>query len=382
MRKEKRIFELLNEAAKQEQLETEQMDVFEKERILKTVTGIKQDRKRKIQLKWAFAIVALFFIGSLNPIRSTVQAAVQSFLDTFQLTLKDIFEVEDAPANATISIGQTANFGEVTMKLEDMAFIDDTLYTVYLVDLPDDEDFPFPKGFDDEDLLYLSGFDEQTLTINDSIVERVSTDIGHIIDEERNIYSSLQMITLSDVSIKNSKLSFEFYFNKMFYIIVEKPNYYVRKKSQNEPPEPLFFDGEASFTVNTTLRELTANTKIYDIRKTILVESENYTIHQMVTHPILSYIQLSLPEYQLIEFIGVNEEGKKVVFEGGSTIVSGESAEQRVQFNAEESEITNQELLESEWIEVQFYSAGLPEGEATFVPYGEPFRIDLKNPED
>lgn len=364
MKNENKLYELLNKT-KTDFWEYDEVEVsgIEKQRLIEHVLKKKQPARRSNRTVLLLtATVMLLFAGSRTPWGQSVQAAANSFLESIQYSLADVFGVDiDETPDAALSVGQMATIGDAEVKLEDLLAFEDHLLLNVLVDLKEDIDEQ-----------RMTSFSSIEIYLNGELLHRGGApSSGGILDEANNIHQQRIRIPLNEGFVLPEKVNLQIRLQDVgFY----QPGY--------TGTVPLSIAGTADFTVETTAAELTKYTNVYALDYHVSVGELDYQVSQLSLHPIISYLTLYSPngeqDYQVMAFRGVNEEGKLVVFEPHGYSTTEDEWKGTMKFSEELSEITTQELNDSEWIELQLHSAGHPQGEAHFQVYGEPFRIQLK----
>lgn len=368
MKNENDIYKLLNET-KTNFFEYEEIDISynEKQKLLNSVMKSQKTKQRtkkcnKRPLILTFAAILVILWGSQTSFGKSVQAAASSLLENIQYTLSQVFKSENnESSNASISVNQVASFGDAEIKIEDLLFFEGELLVNVLVDLAE----PMEEQ-------RMASFSKIAVLIDGELLPSENhTEASVIIDERNNISQSTLVVPLSEEILSSDLFTLEIHLQDIHVFHPGKPTDF-----------PIYIEGEANFSIETTMGSLTEYTDVVEIKQDISVGELDYHIKKLTIHPILSFIELSSPDkeqkYQLMEFRGVNEEGKSLVFLPRSYQTTIDSWKGIMMLSEEDSEITAKELADSEWIELQLYSAGHPEGEAHYQSYGEPFVIEIK----
>lgn len=364
MKNENNLYKLLNET-KTDFSEYDDVHVsgIEKQHLIDQVLKHKQTaRKNRRKVLILAASVFVLFLSSQTTWGQSVQAVAKSFLENIQYSIAQVFGVNDeTPPDSVLSIGQTAHIGEAEVKIEDLLAFDDHLLLNVLLDL----DTPITEQ-------RAIGVRDIVIHLNGTLLYQGSPSFsGKVIDETNNISHRLLRIPLQKDFILPDVISLEVQLNDIHII-----------RPGQTTTTPQYITGTADFSVETTAEELTKYTHFYTLDQEIMVEELRYHVSQLSLHPIVSYLTLHSPdkdqEYQVMEFRGFNEAGKQVVFEPFGYQTTDSEWIGKMKFSEEDSEITTQELYDSEWIELQLYSAGHPIGEAVHRSYGEAFQIQMK----
>lgn len=336
---------------------------------LKKQTALRKKPKLfKKSIGWIVAsAVLLLMLFSQTGVGKTVQAATSSLLQDLRYSIsRALGHKESVSPDTTVTFNQTALFGDTEVKVEDLLLFDHKLILNILIDsaLPIEEEL-------------ITGFENFSIFVNGNEIDTgqwVGT--GEWINAEENVQSKLYTLD----GIEEIQLSDE------ITIQIEAENLSVAKNSPDieDISSMSTIEGKATYQIKTSKTELTKHTQKYDIFQEVSTKDYDYTVTSLYTHPIYSFINVHtqdwIEDYQLLELRGVNEQGQTIIFTPYTYTQSQNDSNTTFAFSEERSDLTSEQLSNAEFLELQFYSAGHPEGtEATYLPYGDPIMIDLIN---
>lgn len=380
MNKDK-IYQKMNELkVNAESFESVEISQDEKDRLfdsLKNQVETEKDTTPKVQpLLITFAVLFLLFIGSETQIGQRVQATASSIIENIQYSLNQALGNVDSDATETaLSFNQTARIGDAEISIKEMIAFDHRIVFNVLLDL----DGPAEEQ-------YFGGISDFEIKVNGESLNMLGlTGMIELYDEEENIHSIIYSTELTqDISLED---------NMTIEIILQDIHYY-NPQNFTESQEPIpTIEGVAHFSVDTTIEELTEHTQIYEIDHFVSVGEYDYQIEALYVHPLINYIEIfsenwreeivsenwGADMFQLIEIRGLDEQGRVVHFEESQSMSTHDYRRSSFTLNESESEISASELVDVEYLDLQFYSAGRPEGKwAEYVPYGESFIIEMK----
>lgn len=356
MKNEKNIYHFLNDVnVDARDYEAVEVSIFEKEKILRNVTAKIKPTKKKRHPRLILAMLALLFaLGTLQPI----QAAIQTFLSNFRYSLSQALGGQDTN-EGVISVQRTDYIGNVEVKLGDAIYVDDHLILNLLVDLD--------GSASDSQFL---GFGDITASVAGKKISTHSLGNGNTLDKEKNIYSSIIDLTLSEPLAGKQDFAIDLEVQDIVY------NDY---QLDNELP----LEGSATFTITASAAELTRHVEEYPLDVAIETPDGTIKVEKLITHPIIALLELTfddaIEQYPLIQISGYTDTDKQVLFQPYRTDQSGKNWVITQQFSESDSNLSAEEFHHAEELILQLHYAGHPEGtEATFVPYGKPFKINMK----
>lgn len=369
MTTEHKKYELFN-AIEMNVEDYEEIEVSEEEKkaLFKDLKGeIKgKPEKRYTGILMLAAAMVLLTFGSQSAIGQQVQASVESIIANIRYSLNMALGNEDSDAEGALSFDQTATIGTAGVSVKDMVAFDHRIVFNILVDLEGE--------IADE---YFVGFRNFTMEVNG---EAINTDywtaLGTVVHEEENIHSNVYSVLLDENVFQDDELEIVINFEDVHYYIPGKPS-----------DAPRLIEGEGSFSTATTLDELSKYTNVYDIQETLVQDGYEYVVEKLYTHPLLNFIEVYsdnedvVNQAQIMEIKGTNERGQQVFFERSNELVSENYKRFSFTLSEDLSEMTTQELVDVEYLDLQFYLLDWPENETDEVelaPYGEPFRVDMQ----
>ncbi|MFO8069703.1 MAG: hypothetical protein R6U02_07025 [Alkalibacterium sp.] len=314
------------------------------------------------------AALLLAFLGLQTPVGQRVQAAASSFLENFRYTITDALGIEERTTDDTsIAVDQVQTIGDAEIKVEDILIFDDLLLINILADLGESlEDYHF------------GGIENKTLSINGQAVTGSMSSYGRTVSEEDAVHNRILVIDLDEDFSMTDNYTIEITLEDLF-IIDMKDN---AKRDERVPP----VEGKATFSVDTTRDELQKHTNKYSIDQELSTDLYDYSINNLNTHPLFSFIEITSDNwtdipFEVIEIRGEDNRGNELIFTGHSYTYNGAEDHYtgRLALSEEDSDITSEQMLESEELHLQFYSAEFPEdvGMLNFTSYGKPFTIEL-----
>ncbi|WP_423188432.1 hypothetical protein ACO1PF_07415 [Alkalibacterium sp. f15] len=377
MNNDKKLYQLLNQV-KINTLDYEETSLSdqEKDELFQSVKGKLNNessnptkvsnRKRPILL--IAATLFLAFLGLQTPVGQRVQASASSFLENFRYTITDALGIEERTTDDTsIAVDQVQTIGDAEIKVEDILIFDDLLLINILADLGESlEDYHF------------GGIENKTLSINGQAVTGSMSSYGRTVSENDAIHNRILIVDLDEDFSMTDNYTIDITLEDLF-IIDMKDN---AKRDERVTP----VEGKATFSVDTTRDELQKHTNKYSIDQELSTDLYDYSINNLNTHPLFSFIEITSDNwtdipFEVIEIRGEDNRGNELIFTGHSYTYDGAENHYtgRLALSEEESDITSEQLLESEELHLQFYSAEFPEdvGTLDFASYGEPITIEL-----
>ncbi|OJF94572.1 hypothetical protein [Alkalibacterium sp. 20] len=314
------------------------------------------------------ATLFLTFLGLQTPVGQRVQAAASSFLENFRYTITEALGIEERTTDDTsISVNQVQTIGDAEIKVEDMLIFDDLLLINVLVDLRESlEDY------------HLGGIENKILSINGKKVTDSMSSYGTTVSEDDAVHNRILVIDLNEDFSMTDNYTIELTLEDLF-IIDMKDN---TKRDERVPP----VEGKATFSVDTARDELQKHTNRYSIDQELSTDLYDYSINNLNTHPLFSFIEITSDNwtdipFEVIEIRGEDNRGNELIFTQHSYTYIGDENHYtgRLNLSEEDSDITSEQMLESAELHLQFYSAEFPEdvGTLDFTSYGEPITIEL-----
>jgi len=374
MNNDKRIYRLLNQikldTSKYEETtlpEEEKDELFDsvKHRLDHSSTDQPKTSSWKRPVLLVAAALFLAFLGLQTPLGQRVQAATFSFLESFRYTITDALGVEERTTDDTsISVDQVQTIGDAEVKVEDMVIFNDLLLINILVDLGDLSDD-----------LHFTMLENRTLFLNDKEITDSLLVYGGPVSEEANIHNGILAINLNEEPLLTDNINIDLTLENL--LIDDKEN--IGEATKQLPT----IVGEAVFSIDTTKDELLNNSNKYPIDQSVSTDLYDYSINNLNVNPLMSFIDVTSDNwtdtpFEVIEMRGEDEQGNKIVFTQDSIMTNDESSYLgSFTFSEEDSEITSEQMLESEELNLQLYSVKFSEdmGIQDFTSYGEPFTI-------
>lgn len=372
MTKEDNIFRMLNdmEIDHTEYEETELSDE-EKDKVFETFKSEKTLSKPKRQNKTWIAVAAavlLLIAGSQTSVGQQVQATAVSIIENIRYSLNSALGNTNTETPGALSFNQTAYIGNAEVSIQDLVAFDHRIVFNLLVDM----DAPVQ----DE---HFMGFEELEIQINGKTLNTdLVTSWGSAYDGEENIHSVVYSVPLDEKLSEEDMINISIQFEDIRY-------YRPGETSEAQ----LLIEGAATFSAETTREELNKYTDIYNIQTTIAQDDYEYTIEKMYINPVLNFIEIFSDDedvmsvdFQMMEIRGTDEKGRNVLFEATNRMESDDYRKYSFSLTDEMSEISTQELVDAEYLDLQFYLFDWPEeqgGTAEFEPFGQPFKVELNN---
>jgi len=377
MNKDKKIYDLLNQV-KTDTSDLDERSLSDQEKA-ELFTSVKSrldhsSTQQTKNLNWKQSVLLLVatlllaFLGLQTPVGQRVQAAASSFLESFRYTITDALGIDERTTDDTsISVDQVQTIGDAEIKVEDMLIFDELLLINVLVDLGDSlNDYGF------------WGIENKILSINGKEVTDSMSGYGRTVSEDDAIHNRIFVIDLDEDFLMTDNYTMELTFENLN--IFEKNH--IGYSSERVPP----VKGHAVFSIDTTKKELQKHTGKYTVDRSITTDLYDYSITNLNTHPLFSYIEITSENwtdipFEVIEIRGEDDRGNKLIFTQHSyTYIGAENHyTRRLALSEEDSDITSEQMLEAEELHLQFYSAEFPEdvGTLDFSSYGDPFTIEL-----
>lgn len=358
MKNEKNIYHLLNDVQIDvDNYEEISVSFAEKEKIFRNLTAKKNSAKRKKRPALAFALLMMLFATAFLP---PVKAAIQSIFETIHYTLSDALGIDENSADSVVSVQQFDYIQDVGIKIEEVIYIGDSLIFNVLIDMeetPDDQ--------------FFMGFGHMSVAIDGKPISSSGTTHGKLIDQTENIYGTVVTIQV-DEELASSK-------DSVITIEIDDIHY----KDERMIAGKTLHEGQANFEIQTSGEELSQYNRKYPLNEHFTAFDVDYHINEMISHPLMTLIEVQSnnpsDDYQLMEIRGTDELGRSLTFIPYLSSSSDNHLRMKLQFSEVDSEITVQELYDAEFVTLQPYSAGHPNGtDATYEPFGEPFEINLK----
>lgn len=372
MTKEDKFFSILNDIKiDAEEFEETDLSTEEKNRLFQTFQAeINPPTKQKRHKNWIAVAAALLLLiaGSQTTVGQQVQATAVSIIENIRYSLSSALGNAETETSGALSFNQTAKIGTAKVSIQDLVVFDHRLVFNLLVDMDGD--------IQDE---HFMGFDEMSIQINgQSLNTELWSSRGIVYDEDENINSIIYTVRLKEPISEDDLVKIDIHFDGIEY-------YKPRKISDG----PLLIEGAATFSAETTREELNKYTTIYDIQTTIAQDDYEYIIERMYINPVLNFIEVYSDnedvldaDFQLMEFRGKDENGREVLFEHSGLTDSELYRKYSFSLNEEASDITTEELVNAQYLDLQFYLGDWPEVQGTYVelePFGEPFKVELNN---
>lgn len=358
MKNKKDIYRLLNEVhVDVEYYEPIRVSVSEKEKILQNITSKKSRSKRKNRPILVFSLLMVTFVTAFLP---PVKAAIQSVIETVQYTLSDALGVSNRDSDSVVPVQQFAYIDDVGIKIEEIIYLDDFLIFNVLVDME--------ETYDEQSFM---GFGDISVTIDGKTNPLNGTTITETWDRTENIYSTIATVKL-DEDISTAKA---------INITIEIEDIYFNDERLTSDKK--VYEGQTHFEVQTSAEDLKQYIHSFPLNERFSAFNVDYLISEILIHPLLSLIEIqsdnASEDYQLMEIRGTDVLGRAVTFTPYHMTQSESRLSMWLHFSEADSEITVQELYDADVLNLQFYSAGHPNGTyATYEPYGELFEINLK----
>ena len=373
MTKEDNIFRMFNDI-EIDHTEYEEADLSqeEKDKLFETfkskTTPSKPKRQNKTWITVAAAAILLLFAGSQTNVGQQVQATAVSIIENIRYSLNNALGNAKTETPGALSFNQTVKIGNAEVSIQDLVAFDHRIVFNLLVDMDGD--------IQDEHFI---GFDELEIQINGKLLNTdLVSSTGIVYDEEENIHSAVYSVPL------NEKLSEEDMVNIAIHF--ENIHYYQPVETSEEK---LLIEGAATFSAETTREELNKYTDIYNIQTTIAQDDYEYIIEKMYINPVLNFIEVFSDnedvlgvDFQMMEIRGTDEKGQEVLFEVTNRRESDDYRKYSFSLTEEMSEMTTQELVDAEYLDLQFYLVDWPEIQGATVelaPFGQPFTVELNN---
>lgn len=372
MTKKDNIFRMLNdmEIDLTEYEKTELSDK-EKAKLFKNVKDKASPPKTQRQNNTWIAVAAavlLLIAGSQTSVGQQVQATAVSIIENIRYSLNSALGNTNTETPGALSFNQTAYIGDAEVSIQDLVVFDHRIVFNLLVDM----DAPVQ----DE---HFMGFEELEIQINGKTIHTGGeTSWGIAYDKEENIQSVVYSIRLDEKLSEEDMINISIHFEDIRY---------YRPGETSE--EQLLIEGAATFSAETTREELNKYTDIYSIQATIAQDDYEYTIEKMYINPVLNFIEVFSDDedvmgvdFQMMEIRGTDEKGRNVLFEVTNRMESDDYRKYSFSLTDEMSEMTTLELVDAEYLDLQFYLFDWPEvqgGTAEYEPFGQPFKVELNN---
>ncbi|SFB99351.1 hypothetical protein SAMN04488102_102130 [Alkalibacterium subtropicum] len=377
MNNDKEIYRLLNKIKLDtSKYEERTLSEAEKDELLDSVkhrfdhSSTEQPKTSSWKRPVLLVAAALFlaFLGLQTPVGQRVQAAASSFLESFRYTITDALGIEERTTDDTsIDVDQVQTIGDAEIKVEDMLIFDDLLLINILVDLGESlEDY------------HLGGIENKILSINGKEVTDSMLSYGTTVSEDEAVHNRILVIDLDEDFSMTDNYNIELTLEDLFITDMKD----TAKRDERVPP----VEGRATFSVDTTREGLQKHTNSYSINQELNTDLYGYSIKSLNTHPLFSFIEITSGDwtdipFEVIEIRGEDNRGNELLFTQHSYTYNGAETHYtgRLALSEEDSDITSEQMLESEELHLQFYSAEFPEdaGMLDFSSYGDPFTIKL-----
>lgn len=268
-----------------------------------------------------------------------------------------------------MSFNQTATIGNAEVSIQDLVVFDHRIVFNMLVDLD--------GSTQDE---YFIGVKHLEIQINGQTINtELVTSEGVIYDTEENIHSIVYSVPFREELSEEEMVNITVHLEDLQF-------YQPREISEDE----LLIEGAVTFSAETTREELNKYTAIYDIHTTLAQDDYEYVIEQMYMNPVLNFIEVysddkdvvGVEHFQLMEIRGTDEKGQELLFELSYYSMSEDYRKYSFSLTEEDSEITTRDLVDADYLDLQFYLADWPEVQGSTVelePFGEPFKVELNN---
>ena len=359
MKNEKNIYHLLNDVQIDvDNYEEISVSFAEKEKIFRNLSAKKNQTKRKKRLALVFALLMMIFATTFLP---PVKAAIQSIFETIHYTLSDALGIDENSADSVVSVQQFDYIQDVGIKIEEVIYLGDSLIFNVLIDM---EEIP--------DEQFFMGFCHLSVAIDGKPISSSGATQGKLIDRTENIYGTLVTMLRVDDELASSK-------DSVITIEIDDIHY----KDERLTAGKTLYEGQAKFEIQTSGEELSQHTRKYPLNENFAAYDVDYRINEMISHPLMTLIEVESnnpsDDYQLMEIRGTDQLGRTLTFIPYLSSSSDNHLRMKLQFSEVDSEITVQELYDAEFVTLQPYSAGHPNGtDATYEPFGEPFKLNLK----
>lgn len=373
MTKEDKFFSILNDIKIDvEEFEETDLSTEEKNRLFQTFQAeINPPTKQKRHKNWIAVAAALLLLiaGSQTTVGQQVQATAVSIIENIRYSLSSALGNAETETSGALSFNQTAKIGTAEVSIQDLVVFDHRLVFNLLVDMDGD--------IQDE---HFMGFDEMSIQINGQKLNTGSWPFrSNVYDKEENIHSPIYTVSLEEPISEADLINIEIQLNDI--------RYYQPRIIDNQKHQKNLVEGTAIFSIDTTQKELNQYTNVYDIDTVLIQDDYEYIIENMYINPTLNFIEVYSDdkavlavEFQLMEIRGKDEKGREVLFEQTYSMDSENYRKYSFSLDEESSDITTEELVNAQYLDLQFYLADWPEVQGAYVelePYGELFTIDL-----
>lgn len=373
MTKEDKFFSILNDIKIDvEEFEETDLSTEEKNRLFQTFQAeINPPTKQKRHKNWiaVAAALLLLIVGSQTTVGQQVQATAVSIIENIRYSLSSALGNAETETSGALSFNQTAKIGTAEVSIQDLVVFDHRLVFNLLVDMDGD--------IQDE---HFMGFDEMSIQINGQKLNTGSWPFrSNVYDKEENIHSPIYTVSLEEPISEADLINIEIQLNDI--------RYYQPRIIDNQKHQKNLVEGTAIFSIDTTQKELNQYTNVYDIDTVLIQDDYEYIIENMYINPTLNFIEVYSDdkavlavEFQLMEIRGKDEKGREVLFEQTYSMDSENYRKYSFSLDKESSDITTEELVNAQYLDLQFYLADWPEVQGAYVelePYGELFTIDL-----
>lgn len=377
MTKEDNIFRMMNDIEiDHTKYEETNLSQEEKDKLFETFKAqtnppLKPKRQNKTWITVAAALL-LLIAGSQTTVGKQVQATAVSIIENIRYSLSSALGNAETETPGALSFNQTAQIGTAEVSIQDLVAFDHRLVFNLLVDMDGD--------IQDE---HFMGFDEMSIQINGQKLNTASWPFrSNVYDKEENIHSAIYTVSLEKPISEADLINIEIQLNDI--------RYFQSGIINNQKHQKNLVEGMAIFSVDTTLKELNQYTNVHDIDTVLLQDDYEYIIEKMYTNPDLNYIEvysddkdvLDVEHFQLMEIRGKDENDREVLFEQTYSVDSEDYRKYSFSLTEENSEITTEELVNAQYLDLQFYLADWPEIQGTYVelePFGKPFKVELNN---
>lgn len=374
MTKEDKFFSILNDIKIDvEEFEETDLSTEEKNRLFQTFQAeINPPTKQKRHKNWIAVAAALLLLiaGSQTTVGQQVQATAVSIIENIRYSLSSALGNAETETSGALSFNQTAKIGTAEVSIQDLVAFEHRLVFNLLVDMDGD--------IQDE---HFMGFDEMSIQINGQKLNTGSWPFrSNVYDKEENIHSPIYTVSLEEPISEADLINIEIQLNDI--------RYYQPRIIDNQKHQKNLVEGTAIFSIDTTQKELNQYTNVYDIDTVLIQDDYEYIIENMYINPTLNFIEVYSDdkavlavEFQLMEIRGKDEKGREVLFEQTYSMDSENYRKYSFSLDEESSDITTEELVNAQYLDLQFYLADWPENETDEVelaPYGEPFRVDMQ----
>lgn len=373
MTKEDKFFSILNDIKIDvEEFEETDLSTEEKNRLFQTFQAeINPPTKQKRHKNWIAVAAALLLLiaGSQTTVGQQVQATAVSIIESIRYSLSSALGNAETETSGALSFNQTAKIGTAEVSIQDLVAFEHRLVFNLLVDMDGD--------IQDERFIRI---DELEIQINGkSLNTDVVTSKNTVYDKEENIYSAVYSVPLDKELSEEDMINIAIHF--------ENIHYYQPRETSETSQVKLLIEGAATFSAETTREELNKYTDVYDIQTTIAQDNYEYSIEKMYINPVLNFIEVFSDnkdvmgvDFQIMEIRGTDENGREVLFTHTYFTDAENYRKYSFSLDEESSDITTEELVNAQYLDLQFYLADWPEVQGAYVelePYGELFTIDL-----